>query len=190
VLNEMFNSVQMGDASLENIDMAEAKRRLTPSMRAHTDHVVEVAQKLYPKATPFEIFSLATAMRQRLNAYTQAELKTKQGGAPAYLYRFEWKSPVCDGRARSFHTSELPFCFENVEQCYKLVGDGPELHPLANRVAGAWAAFAKSGSPNHSGIPRWEPYNDKFLTMVFDKECALKNDPDGDLRKAILESEG
>jgi len=188
VLNEMFNSVQMGDASLEGMDMTEAKRRLTPLMRSHTDHVVEVAQKLYPIATPFEIFSLASAMRQRLNAYTQAELKTKQGAESAYLYRSEWKSPLCDGRARAFHTSELPFCFHNVEQCAKLVGNTPESHLLAGRVAGAWAAFAKTGNPNHAGIPKWESYNDNVPTMVFDKVCALKNDPDGDLRKAILET--
>src|SRR5580704_15277941 len=189
VLNEMFNSVQMGDASLEGMDMTEAKRRLTPLMRSHTDHVVEVAQKLYPKATPFEMFSLASAMRQRLNAYTQAELKTKQGGTPAYLYRSEWRSPVCDGRARAFHTSELPFLFQNVERCAKLTGNTPEGHVLASHIGGAWAAFAKTGSPNHAGIPKWEAYNDNVPTMVIDTVCSLKNDPDGDLRKVILEAQ-
>ncbi len=84
VLNESYNSVQMGDATLESMDMAEARRRLKPIVGAGTDHAVEVAQKLYPKATPFEIFSLTGAMKQRLNACKQAEMKTKQGGAPAY----------------------------------------------------------------------------------------------------------
>lgn len=34
-----------------------------------------------------------------------------------------------------------------------------------------------------------EAYNGKVPTMVFDIVCALKSDPDGDLRKAILEAQ-
>jgi para-nitrobenzyl esterase len=187
VLNESYNTVQMGNASLEGVDAAAAKKLLEPIMGAHTDHVFEIAQKLYPHAKPFEQFSRAAAMRQRMNALKQAELKTKQGGA-AYHYRFEYQSPLCDGRARAFHTSELPFCFRNASLCAKLTGNVPQAHQLSGRVATAWAAFAATGNPNHSGIPKWEAYNDKVPTMVFDTECALKNDPDAELRQAVMEA--
>jgi para-nitrobenzyl esterase len=188
VLNESFNSVQMGDASLERMDMTEAKSRLKPLMGSYTDHVAEIARRLYPNASPFEIFSRAAATRQRLNACRQAELKTKQGGAPAYLYRFDWQSPSCDGRARAFHTSELPFCFHNSELCGKLTGNTPESHLLASRIARSWAAFAESGNPNHPGIPRWEPFNENIPTMIFDKECILMDDPDGELCNAVSQT--
>jgi para-nitrobenzyl esterase len=188
VLNESYNTVQMGDASLEHIDLAETRRRLTPLMGDHTDHVVEAVQKLHPQATPFEVFSRSAAMRQRMNAYKQAELKTKQGGAAAYLYRFEWQSPMCDGRGRAFHTSELPHCFNNAELCAKLTGNTPQAHELAAQVSGAWAAFAKTGNPNHPGLPKWEAYNDSVPTMVFDTPCTAANDPDAELRQAVLGS--
>jgi para-nitrobenzyl esterase len=188
VLNEATNSIQMGEPTVDSIDMAEAKRRIARQNGEHADHLVEVFQKLHPQASPFELFSRITAMRGRINAYKQAELKFKQGSAPAYLYWFQWKSPMCDGRGRSFHTIELPFCFHNAELCTKITGNTPESHELAGRVAGAWAAFAKNGNPNHSGIPKWEAYNDKVPTMVFDTKCTSADDPDGEGRKAVLEA--
>jgi para-nitrobenzyl esterase len=187
VLNEANNSVQMGDASLEDVDEAGAKKLLDRSMGSHTDQVYAVAKKLYPDAKPFELFSRAAAMRQRMNALAQAELKTKQG-TPAYHYRFEYQSPLCDGRARAFHTSELPFCFQNAELCAKLTGNTPQTHVLAEQVAGAWAAFAKTGNPNHSALPKWDAYSDKIPTMTFNTECALKDDPDRELRQAVKEA--
>jgi para-nitrobenzyl esterase len=190
VLNEQANSVQMGEPNVDSIDMAEAKRRLAIVNGAHTDHLVEVFQKLHPSATPFELYSRITAMRGRLNAYKQAELKSKQGGAPAYLYWFQWQSPMCDGRARAYHTSELPFCFHNVDLCANLTGNTPEAHELAPRVAGAWAAFAKTGSPNHPGIPKWDPSGANIATMIFDNKCVAADDPDGEGRKAVLEAVG
>jgi para-nitrobenzyl esterase len=170
------------------MDLAEAKRRLTVTMHDHADHVVEVFQKLHPKATPFEIYSRASAMRGRLNAYKQAELKARQGKAPAYLYWFQWQSPMCDGRGRAFHTVELPFCFHNAAVCAKITGNTPESHELASRTAGAWAAFAKTGNPNHAGIPKWNAYDDSVPTMIFDTRCVAANDPDGEGRKAVLET--
>jgi para-nitrobenzyl esterase len=188
VLNEQGNTVQMGDASLETIDLPEAKRRIKAQLGDHTDHIVEVFQKLHPKATPFEIFSRSTAMRGRLNAYKQAELKAKQGKSEAYLYWFQWQSPMCDGRGRAFHTIELPFCFHNASVCAKITGNTPESHDLASRTAGAWAAFAKTGTPNHAGIPKWNAYTDAVPTMIFDTKVVAANDPDGELRKAVLEA--
>ena len=187
VLNESYNTVQMGNASLETVDAAGAKKLLQLMTGSHTDEVFAVAQKLYPKASPFELFSRSAALRGRQNALKQAELKTKQGSA-AYHYRFEYQSPLCDGRARAFHTSELPFCFQNASLCAKLTGNTPQSHELSSRVAGAWAAFAKTGDPNHGGIPKWEAFNEKIPTMIFDVECSLKQDPDAELRKAVMDA--
>ena len=76
----------------------------------------------------------------------------------------------------------------NTSLCAKLTGNTQQSHELSGRVAGAWAAFAKTGDPNHPGIPKWEAFNDKTPTMIFDTECVLKHDPDGELRQAVMES--
>lgn len=184
VLNESFNSVQMGEPDADQMDLAEAKKRLTASYKGAADNILAVAQKLHPKATPFEIFSRSMAMRNRISAIRQAELKTKQGKA-AYNYWFHYQAPVCDGRGRAFHTIELPFAFHNAELCAKITGNTPGSHQLASNAAGAWAAFAKTGNPNHPGIPKWDAYNDSKPTMIFDLECKAANDPDGELREAV-----
>jgi para-nitrobenzyl esterase len=41
-----------------------------------------------------------------------------------------------------------------------------------------WISFARSGVPNHTGIPNWLPDDsDKRTTMIFDQKCQVENDP-------------
>ena len=89
------------------------------------------------------------AMTARQNAVTQAERKVAQGGAPAYLYWFQWQTPVLDGRPRAYHCSELPFVFYNTDRCAVMTGGGADARELGGKIADAWIAFAKTGSPNH-----------------------------------------
>jgi para-nitrobenzyl esterase len=59
-----------------------------------------------------------------------------------------------------------------------MVGNGPERQPLADKMSAAWVAFARSGNPNHRGIPMWAPFDAKQrATMIFNNECKAVNDP-------------
>ena len=73
-------------------------------------------------------------------------------------------------------------------QRLEITGNTPEAHALAARMAGTWAAFAKTGNPNNPGIPKWEAYNDKLPTMVWNNETVMANDPDKELREAVMEA--
>jgi para-nitrobenzyl esterase len=47
-------------------------------------------------------------------------------------------------------------------------------------------AFARTGTPGHAGIPRWEPFTTTArATMVFNREPRQVNDPWGDERRAL-----
>lgn len=60
----------------------------------------------------------------------------------------------------------------------------PRLHELADKMCSAWVAFARTGKPNHPGLPDWKPYDVKYrATMVFDFSTELVKDP---LRKDRL----
>ena len=61
-----------------------------------------------------------------------------------------------------------------------------ESKALSKQISGAWAAFAKSGSPNHSALPEWPVYDtERRATMVFDRESKVVHDPDRD-RQLLL----
>lgn len=97
----------------------------------------------------------------RRNAVAQAEAKLQQGNGDVYMYYFAWDTRLGDGRLRAFHTAELPLAM-------RLVAD-PKAEELSKEIAGAWAAFARRGDPNHAGLPPWEKYSlEQRSTMIFD----------------------
>jgi para-nitrobenzyl esterase len=107
-----------------------------------------------------------------------AELKSEQGGAPAYLYLFNWKTPVLNGMLRSPHTICIPFAFGNVDIASGITGTGADRYVVQDQVMGAWIAFARNGNPNHSRLPEWKPYTTATRpTMVFNTESRLVDDP-------------
>ena len=102
------------------------------------------------------------------------------------MYLLSWETPVLGGKLHSPHNLEIPFVFHDVttRSTPILVTEGTAKAP--GRMAGAWVAFAYSGNPNHSGLPRWNSYNaDTRGTMVFDDECKVVNDPGGAERAAL-----
>lgn len=200
-LNEFFNSVQMEDPGVHSWNLEEVRERLSGGGGAFpaflrtrlgkaADQVIQACQKAHPDATPFTVYSIIAAMAMmRLSALAQAERKAAQRGAPAYNYWFQWQTPILDGTPRAFHCSDLPFVFYHTEVCAPMTGGGPEALHLAARMADAWISFARTGNPNHQDLPAWPAFDPKTTpTMIFDNQCVVKNDPDGEVRKAIVQA--
>jgi para-nitrobenzyl esterase len=86
---------------------------------------------------------------------------------------------VFDGRPQAFHCAELPFVFFNTDRCATMTGGGPDARALAGKIADAWIQFARTGDPNHSGIPYWAKFAAKTVpTMMFDNVVKLALNPD------------
>jgi para-nitrobenzyl esterase len=125
-----------------------------------------------------------SALRQSAN--TIAQRKFQQGRAPAYLYYFNWRSPVRAGKLRSMHGMELPFVFDHPDDLPSMTGTGSDLASLARAMSGAWAAFARTGNPNHAAIPTWPAFDARTRpTMVFGRRIESVSDPFGDERRAL-----
>jgi para-nitrobenzyl esterase len=56
----------------------------------------------------------------------QADRKAAQGGAPAYFYIFEWRTPVHGGKWLTPHAVEIGFVFDNVARSEAMSGIGAE----------------------------------------------------------------
>jgi para-nitrobenzyl esterase len=186
VLNEFANSVQAGDPSLDTMSIDEVKKRLTAQRGAKADAIIAHFQQKFPKATPYEVLSRVGGMGARMNAVKQATLKADQKAAPAYLYWFQWQTPILDGRPRAYHCAELPFVFANADRCAVMTGGGADAKALADKMSDAWIAFARKGDPNHPGLPAWAPFSAAGgETMVFDDTCRLQKDPDKEERELL-----
>jgi para-nitrobenzyl esterase len=186
VLNEFGNSIQAGDPSLDTMTAEEMRKRLGEQRGDKAPALLEVLQRKFPKAMPYELLSRSTGMTARMNVINQATRKAQQNGAAAYVYWFQWQTPVLDGRPRAFHCAELPFVFANTDRSAAMTGGGADARALAGKMADAWVAFARNGNPNHAGLPEWPAFSpERCETMVFDTSTVVKNNPDREERAAL-----
>jgi para-nitrobenzyl esterase len=87
---------------------------------------------------------------------------------------------------KAFHTLEIPFALENVDEAKSMTGLGADRYPLQEKMSAAWAAFARTGNPNHKGLPKWPAFNTtERATMIFDNRCEAVNDPHREERLAL-----
>jgi para-nitrobenzyl esterase len=150
-----------------------------------TDKLIGVYRKGRPKATNVDLSQIVASDNFRAPVITETERKSAQK-APVYSYYFTWASPVHEGKLKAFHTLEIPFVLANVDEAKSMTGTGQDRYALQDKMSGAWAAFARTGNPNHKGLASWPQFKtDVRATMVFDNECKVVNDPHGEERIAL-----
>jgi para-nitrobenzyl esterase len=78
----------------------------------------------------------------------------------------------------AYHAAEITFVFNNLESCPNLTGGDPQAYRLQEQISPAWIHFARSGNPNHNGLPHWPAFTPGGTqTMIFDHECTVHVDP-------------
>jgi para-nitrobenzyl esterase len=141
-----------------------------------------------PTETAFLIQGSAYTDASRGNAMLQVQRKAVQGGAPAYLYQWDWAPHAFDGRYGAVHGSDLEASFRLHRS--PMAGSGAsEGRLMSDRIAATWVAFARTGSPANPLIPHWPRYDEAArATMVFDREMRVVNDCRGDFVRLIGET--
>lgn len=148
------------------------------------DAYVAAVKKAYPNDTrPTDLVDVDMLFRR--SAIKMADIKS-ESDAPVYVYLFAYQSPVLDGVYKSVHCMEIPFVFNNISRCEEMTGGTSEAYALAEKVSDAWVAFARTGNPNHKGIPEWGAYKkDNGITMIFDNQCEVKQNHDKDILAVV-----
>jgi para-nitrobenzyl esterase len=117
-----------------------------------------------------------------------AARKAAKGAAPAYVYMVAWETPVAGGIFKTPHTMEIPFMLYSYDKVRAFVGPDPGARRMADQIGGAWVAFARTGKPDHPGIPHWPAFNTtERPVMVFDTQSRVVDDPLPGARQ-VLES--
>ncbi|GAC1422000.1 MAG: carboxylesterase/lipase family protein [Acidobacteriaceae bacterium] len=148
--------------------------------------LIAAMKKAHPEKSIRTLSYGVQGLGVRNNVQRMVKLKHNQGGAPVYQYWFTWQSPQLDGQCGAWHTAELAFCFDNTERCEQGTGNTPEAQTLAKKMSTAWANFARTGNPSQPGLTWTASDPDRCQTMIFDNNCRLVDDPDGDARKILL----
>jgi len=177
------------NTQMDPIDDAALLTRVKQAARAddaQAKHLIDLYRQGRPGVSSIDVaLILESDTRFRPGVVTEAELKSAQK-APVYMYYFTWRSPVRDGKLKTFHTLEIPFVTDNVDNATSMTGMGQDRYALEHRMSAAWAAFARTGNPNHKGLPNWPKFNPtERATMIFNNECKVVNDPNGEERKAL-----
>ena len=143
-------------------------------------------RQAYPAYSPTYLWIQMVSGRVMLGSEAIAARKTAKGAAPAYVYMVAWETPVEGGVFKTPHTMEIPFMLYSYDKVRTFVGEGPGPGHMADVIGGAWVAFARTGKPDHPGVPHWPAFNTtERPVMVFDTQSRVVDDPLPGVRQVL-----
>jgi len=84
-----------------------------------------------------------------------------------YSYIFTYESPLSGS---ALHTFEIPFVFGNIDTTDMVNGAiefNQRTEQISKIIMDTWITFARTGNPNHDGLPEWPSYDtNKRATMI------------------------
>lgn len=171
--------------NLKNVNAGRAESLIADGLRplnlAHESKVLiqkyKNARKDLLPIDPVDILiAIGSDLMFRIPDINIAEAQSKHN-SNVFFYIFTWPSPLVKGAC---HSVEIPFIFGTVSilGMKYIIGKGPEVNILSEKIMDSWIAFARNGNPNHGNIPEWPVYNtEKRATMMIGKEFEVKNAP-------------
>ncbi len=180
----LFNAA---DPKLNQLTEAELRTRVEEKYGDLADKLLAAYRENRPSASPWDRFiTLESDAAFRIPSIKLAEAQLAVSTAPVYMYLVGWETNYGGGIFKSPHAVEIALVFSHVDRV-PLSGDKPDRFEMEAAMSEAWIAFARTGDPNHSGIPTWKPYSlDSRETLYFDVPAKLVNDPHRSEREAWL----
>lgn len=153
------------------------------------EEVVKKYRQIYPNYTPNQVVTAAaTAFRAWPGQVMEAERRASNPKSQprTWVYQMNWKVPFPGLGAP--HTIDLPFMWDNVAlapgMCGASEADQAAAQPLATTMSETLIAYARTGNPNHKGLPYWPSYDlTERNTMIWDNTVRVEKDPRGAERR-------
>jgi para-nitrobenzyl esterase len=171
--------------AMSDADLLASTTKLVGADKA--PQVIAKYRKKYPKATPYALSMYMSDDAQPGRGASLGEARSKKGHAATYVYRWDWETPVM--KLLAPHTIEIPFVFNHIENCQSMTGPiNAPMKQLQTQIATAWTSLARTGNPNHKGMPNWPAYTaENRSVMIFDTPTKVEVDPGSDLRQQLVE---
>lgn len=139
---------------------------------------VAVMERIRSTRVPSTPRTLLGDLRSELifinDSLAAADVQSKFG-REAFMYLFDWQSPVPGMGA--CHCIDLPFLFGNVD-VWKAApmlngADWREVQELSRLFRGSLAAFAAKGDPGGKTLPRWPAYKQDQAVLHIDRRITV-----------------
>jgi para-nitrobenzyl esterase len=166
-------------AKIVGLDWSNIAERMAPELRIdiHPEWVVSQFRARYPSYTPEQLFFAATTAGRSWRGQVEESDARARVGAPTWVYQLDFQSPVEPWRGAP-HTLDIPLVFGTLDAEGSIAGTGAASRRVSGQMMNAFIAFARTGDPNHRGIPRWPVHTlPNRETMIFDVETRVANDP-------------
>ena len=86
-----------------------------------------------------------------------------------------------DGGRTPWHCADIPYVFHNTE-LIPVTWEDKVTERVEEEIFGAVMAFARTGDPNHDGIPAWKPSAPgEEWTLIIDKKTEVRCNHDAEL---------
>ncbi|MEZ5073088.1 MAG: carboxylesterase family protein [Bacteroidales bacterium] len=158
----IFFAMTGGDTAVFTLDRAGLQARLQNDFGEAAGLVLSTYETAHPDWTPGEIYIAVRSIGMMgLGSIRIAERKTAQGGAPAFLYNFGYKSNATVPGTRfqfgSMHALDIPFKFYNVAS--GMAGSRPNRFETSRNMTSYWTNFAHNRVPTAPGTADAQAYN-------------------------------
>lgn len=162
----------------------EIEKAVASQYKENAGEVMELFHKAYPNKNAIDVLTLDRIFR--LPSKALAKLHSQGGKAGAYLYQFALEFPYQHGKP-AWHCSDIPFVFHNTDKVDICTIPGVTKE-LEEKIFQAVISFAKTGDPNHEGLPKWPCVTpEDEPTMIFDRECRVGHNYDDALLNRLEE---
>ncbi len=173
--------IGLNSAKVQGLTWDNVAERMAPELRIDIlpEWVVAQYRAHFPTWSPLDVFyGATTAGRSWRGQVIEAEERAR-ADAPGFVYQVDYGSRV-EPRRGAFHTMDIPLVFGTLAARGSETGTGADAQSASKAMQDSFVAFARTGDPNHAGLPRWPKYGlDTRATMIFDVRARVENDPRG-----------
>ncbi|GAB1262716.1 hypothetical protein NBRC116495_34230 [Aurantivibrio plasticivorans] len=166
---EEYSIYERGNPNFGEMTEAQLKEKLVPTTGDRYADVIAAYSESRNTTNPWDLYIAVQSSRFHRGTDNLAAVHSASG--PTYLYSFDF--PVNE-KLKAHHGAEIAYAYSNATS----VDNPPEgAKAVEDAVSEAWIAFARTGDPNHPGIPEWPTYNIETRPgMVFDVDSKVVED--------------